>query len=468
MLYTQKIKIRQSRAVSRKICQIEKESTLTYDLAVKACLSNGKCSLYDIINMIPDWRAANSLTAHSLFHEAAAKEAYNGVKAFRVSCSRKHSRRLRLKKKLRLGKISRYRRNRYTSPASLLRSNNPRPRLRSVSSRARPMVVSKNEIRLPGIGIVKTRSGLPQLRGEPRSFKLVDRTRKVTRLTANADREFELHLQALVPDALPDRTKAAGGMDLGVKHLAATADSNGGERLHNMRGGCRRYRGDRIDKLKSRQSGLRRGSRKWKEAGRQVRAHLTKVRNRQRHEEIRIARSIAAAMSTLFIEDLKLERMTRSNGHPGKTGLNREMRYSRLGSFRDEVVWQMEKAGGDVVKVDARNTSITCFACGFMDRRSRDAESFTCTFCGWYHHADKNAAGNLLLTGCLRPETGGKAHYHDGGAANAGRHVVARREDRDGGAHAPRYGRLGPGNDIRDNWSDRAPKRVIASNAGYG
>ena len=155
MLYTQKIKIHQSHAVSRKICQIEKESALTYDLAVKACLANGKCSLYDIINMIPGWRAANSLTTHSLFHEAAAKEAYSGVKAFRKACSGKHNRRLRLKKKLRLGKISRYRRNRYTSPASLLRSNNPRPRLRSVSSRARHIIINKNEISLPGIGIEK-------------------------------------------------------------------------------------------------------------------------------------------------------------------------------------------------------------------------------------------------------------------------------------------------------------------------
>lgn len=285
---------------------------------------------------------------------------------------------------------------------------------------------------------------MPPLRGELHSFKLVDRTHKVTRLTTNAARKFELHLQALVPDALPDRTKAVGGMDLGVKHLAATVNSDGSERLHNLRGGCRRYKGDRMEKLKSRQSRQGRGSCKWKEVGRRMRAHLAKIRNRQRHEEIRIARGIAAAMSTLFIEDLKLERMIRSNGHPGKTGLNREMRYSRLGSFRDEVIWQMEKAGGEIVKVDARSTSTTCFVCGFMDRRSRDAESFTCTFCGWHHHADKNAAGNLLLTGCLRPETGGEAHYHDGGAVNAGRDVAARREDRMAGRMRPAAAGLDP------------------------
>ena len=467
MLYTQKIKIRQNRAVSRRICRIEKESAMMYDLAVKACLSNGKYALYDIINMIPGWRAANLLTAHSRFHEAAAKEAFNAVKAFRRACRRKHDRRVRLKKRLRDGKISRYKRNRYTDTSSLFRKNNPRIKLRAVSSRARPTITGKNEIRLPGIGIVKTRLDAPLLEGEPRSFKLVDKTRKVTRLTTNADREFELHLQVLLPDAQPDRMKPAGGADLGVDNLAATSDSSGSERLHNMRGGCRRYKGDKIGKLKSKQSRLKRGSRKWKKIGRQIRKESTKVRNRQRHEEIRIARNITAAMSTLFIEDLDLEFMGRSNGHPGKTGLNREMRYSRIGAFRDEIIWQAKKAGTSVIKVDPRRTSITCATCGFIDKRSRNASNFACTFCGWYHHADKNAAGNLLLIGCLPPETGGKAHY-DSGRANAGADVVVRREDLCCAAHAPRNGRLGPGTDIRDNWSDRASKRVIVSNAGYG
>ena len=136
------------------------------------------------------------------------------------------------------------------------------------------------------------------LEGEPRSFKLVDKTRRVTRLTTNADREFELHLQVLLPDAQPGRTKPAGGADLGVDNLAAISDSNGNERLHNMRGGCRRYKDDKIGRLKSKRSRLKRGSRKWKKIGRQIRKESTRIRNRQRHEEIRSARSITAAMST--------------------------------------------------------------------------------------------------------------------------------------------------------------------------
>ena len=254
---------------------------------------------------------------------------------------------------------------------------------------------------------------------------------------------------------------------IGVRHLAATVDSDGNERLHNLRGGCRRRKDDRMDRLKFSQSRLKRGSRKWKKTGRQIRKELTKIRNRQRHEEICIARNITSAMSVLFIEDINLERMARSNGHPSKTGLNREIRYSRMGSFRDEVAWQAVKAGVPVRKTYARNTSTTCATCGFVDKRSRDGVSFVCTFCGWRNHADKNAAGNLLLIGSLLPGTGDKARYHSG-RANAGADVVVRREDCNRAAYAPRNGRLGPGNDIRDDWSDRALKRVIVSGADYG
>ena len=245
MLYTQKIKIRQSRAVSRRICQIEKESTLTYDLAVKVYLSNGKHTLYDIINMIPGWRAANSLTAHSRFHEAAAKEAFNAVKAFRASCKRKRDRRIRLKKRLRAGKITRYRRNGYTNPDSLLRANNPPTGRRAVSSRARPVTINENEMHLPGIGIIRAKKAI-SLDGEPRSFRLVDATRKVTRRMADADRQFELNVQLRVPQPAADKTKPERGMDLGARNLATTTDSDGNEKLWNHNGGCRRRDGDRI------------------------------------------------------------------------------------------------------------------------------------------------------------------------------------------------------------------------------
>ena len=193
---------------------------------------------------------------------------------------------------------------------------------------------------------------------------------------------------------------------------------------------------------------------------------MRKISNRQKYEEIRIAPAITAGMSRLFREDLNFDALRRSNGHRGKTGLNREMGYSRMGAFASQVDWQAMKNGAPVEKVDPRNTSTTCFACGFTDRRSRDGPDFACTFCGWQNHADRNAAGVILLTGCLRPETGGKARYH-GVRVIAGADVVVRREDRNRPAIRRARGRLEPGNDFL-NGSARASRRAIVCNAGYG
>lgn len=320
-------------------------------------------------------------------------------------------------------------------------------------------------VRLPGVGTVRIKGGFI-FPGEPRSFQIADKTRKVTAKITDATREFELCVQFEVPQPEADRTKPAKGMDLGVANLAATTDSGGNERLWNVSGGCRRHDGDGIDMLKSRRSRYGRGSRRWKKIGRHIRRESRKIRNRQIHEETRIARAITDGIGRLFREDLNFASMRRSNGHSGKTGLNREMGYSRIGTFASHVGWQAKKAGVPVGKVDPRRTSITCFACGFTDKRSRNGPDFACTFCGWHNHADKNAAGTILLIGCLPPGTGGKAHYHSGRAI-AGANVVVRREDRNRQASCLGKGRLEPGSDFLKG-SGRASKRVIVLDTGYG
>ena len=235
-------------------------------------------------------------------------------------------------------------------------------------------------------------------------------------------------------------------MDLGVRHLAAIADECGNETLHNVSGGCRRSGGDRIDKMRSERTNSKKGSHSWRNLGRKIRKEIRKVSNCQHHEEIRVARQAASGKSMIFMEEWDLTK-ARAAGGSAKSGLNREMAYSRMGSFRDQVRWQMKKMGGNTNLVDKRNTSLTCARCENVDKKSRNGESFHCTACGWYHHADKNAARNILTKGRLHVEAGGQSR-HTGGAI-AGTEVVMRREDHRPGSPVvdALAGRLGPGND---------------------
>ena len=74
------------------------------------------------------------------------------------------------------------------------------------------------------------------------------------------------------------------------------------------------------------------------------------------------------------MEDLDLVNMTaraKGKGSSAKTGLNREMAYSRPGTFQRLIRGACENAGVIVIMVDPKGTSITCHQCGHSDENSR-------------------------------------------------------------------------------------------------
>ena len=188
--------------------------------------------------------------------------------------------------------------------------------LHSLASRGTPKMRDPSTAFLPGLGNVQLKEGIPK--GEPRSFQMIDCTRKVTCRTTDADHRFILHVQLEIPDPRPAAGNQAG-MDLGVRHLAAIADECGNETLHNVAGGCRRRDGDKVDRMKSEQAGHKKGSGAWRKTDRQIRKKLRRISNRQHHEEIRVARQVASGKSMIFMEEWDLTR-ARAAGGSAKAG----------------------------------------------------------------------------------------------------------------------------------------------------
>ncbi len=61
------------------------------------------------------------------------------------------------------------------------------------------------------------------------------------------------------------------------------------------------------------------------------------------------------------------------------------------------------RRGGGLIRVDPRNTSRTCVACGHVSEENRpDQATFRCISCGYSDHADVNAAKNILRAGQAR------------------------------------------------------------------
>ena len=226
---------------------------------------------------------------------------------------------------------------------------------------------------------------------------------------------------------------------MGIIHNATTVDLDTGyTEFHNIPDGCRRTKNDDISRMCAELSRKRGGSgnrrirqndksgrqdktggqdrtnmkarhnrprkpksRGYKELQRRIRKRREKVANRQTDRERHASKRIADGAGTVVIEDLKVKNMTaraKGKGSSAKTGLNREMSYSRPGTFQRRIEGACANAGVKVISVYPGGTSTTCHMCGRRDKGSRVSQAeFICTNhkCECHINADVNAAYNI-------------------------------------------------------------------------
>ncbi|MEU9833379.1 transposase [Streptosporangium sp. NPDC048047] len=115
---------------------------------------------------------------------------------------------------------------------------------------------------------------------------------------------------------------------------------------------------------------------------------------------------LAEVFSMVVVEDLHITNMVRSAKgtieQPGrnvaqKAGLNRAITGEGWGRTVTLLGYKTADRGGQVIKVPAPGTSITCHRCGHRDATSRNGIRFACSnpVCAWTGHADTNAAINI-------------------------------------------------------------------------
>lgn len=119
----------------------------------------------------------------------------------------------------------------------------------------------------------------------------------------------------------------------------------------------------------------------------------------------RVSNEIANHFETIKVEDLKRRNMIKSakgtKKKPGKnvaakSGLNREMLRVPLGRVISFIEYKAKLYGGQLQKVDPRNTSRKCSECGYTDKENRHSDEFICLNCRYEQDADINAAINIM------------------------------------------------------------------------
>jgi putative transposase len=252
-----------------------------------------------------------------------------------------------------------------------------------------------SRVRIQGVGHVKIKLHRP-VRGIVKQFS-------VTRV----GKHWYLNLIcADVPKQVRDFTGAVVGIDRGVTHLLADSD----EKLHENP----RYGKQSAESLAKVQQELARKKRKSNNRRRTV-ERVAKIhrhiRNQRSDNLHKVSRQLVDTYDLIVLEDLKIRNMTKSASgtveEPGtnvaqKSGLNKAILDSGWGVFHNLIGYKAEEAGIEVMTVNPRNTSRTCYECSFVAAGNRNGEAFECLRCGHKDHADINAAKNILRLGLSR------------------------------------------------------------------
>ena len=137
----------------------------------------------------------------------------------------------------------------------------------------------------------------------------------------------------------------------------------------------------------------RRGSRNREKARLRVASVCEKVVNQRRDYAYKTARSIVDRYERVYVEDLKIANMVRSNR------LSKSIGDAGWGLLRNALTYMAERSEGVMAFVNPRGTSQTCSGCGAYVEKDLSVRVHRCPECGLTIDRDVNAALNVLRRG---------------------------------------------------------------------
>ena len=261
------------------------------------------------------------------------------------------------------------------------------------------------ELRVPGFTL-HTKKHIPK-EWDIRSCEIVETTPYRTRMTGRGRRTFAVHVQVREQVKRQPTNVLARGVDLGAKHIAATADTTGLTTLQTMRH-TEIWR--EIRALQSKRDNCRKGSHAWHSYDRQIRTKRKKANGIAKNARLQGAAFIVRGVCYVILEILRLKAMMAAGGNR-KRRLNDMLALAGLGGFRGQIIRDAAKRGIPIILVDAGDTSNECALCAYVSKESRvSRDDFVCVECGDESHADLNAGCVILKRGiaCLADRAEGQ------------------------------------------------------------
>jgi putative transposase len=199
-----------------------------------------------------------------------------------------------------------------------------------------------------------------------------------------------------LPENPPVKIKGFLGIDLGIANIATDSDGN-------------QYSGKPVEKARRKHNLQRKrlGKTNTKGAKKKLKRIAGKEARFRKHENHGISRAIVASAKDtsrgIAVEDLNGIRERLPVWSRDARNKLSGWSFAQLVSF---LAYKAQLAGVPIVKVDPRNTSRTCSACGHCARDNRKSQAkFLCVSCGMSMNADQNAALNIRALGVRKSPT---------------------------------------------------------------
>jgi putative transposase len=177
------------------------------------------------------------------------------------------------------------------------------------------------------------------------------------------------------------------GIDMGLEYFCALST---GELIKNPRWFGETEKG--LGVLQKRKARCKRGSKQHGELSRQITRLHQRTANKRHDFHNQLSTQLVRDFSFIAVENLNIAGLARSH-------VSKSMGDVGWGQFLHMLEYKSEEHGTRFVKVDARNTSQECSACGRIVQKSLSVREHNCPKYGYVAHRDVNAAQVILQRG---------------------------------------------------------------------
>lgn len=253
--------------------------------------------------------------------------------------------------------------------------------------------IKNAKLYLPIIGEVKTKFHRGDIKGK---IKTVTVSCEANQYFASINYE----------DALIESNKVNNGkhiaIDVGVKVFAYTSENEiiNPNKEHSLENDIKKM--IKAQKVLSRR---KKGSKNRLKAKEKLAKKHLKIKNKRDDFLHKISNRLSENQ-TIKVENLKIKNMSKQTKgtieNPNmrasaKRGLNRSILQQSWGRFFIFLEYKLKRNGGELIRINPKNTSLTCSNCGHISKENRKTQAkFICTSCNISLNADYNASLNIL------------------------------------------------------------------------